>query len=387
MKISIKLNLLLFTLIILSSCSNSKDDSPIFFEDVNLKEARLTNFLLTETNYLNIEIEQPIIENNEEIKEGKIIITLPHTTTSLNLSLKSVNINGSDFNISPSVGAQVLFSQTEFVKYTITSIANSKKSIHYNVKVIISSTPQEQKLSITDFELLANDNSAFTNIDFIKESISLQSVDSLLFCLFPKTIDFSDLTPAIKYHGSKIEYRVNNDDFEEYPVETGKSINFKYPNTVDFKVSNSTTSITYRIIVDTQHPVIFTEDIVIPDLKMGDTYNGIGVTSWTNNGNYPISTMSPNEYSDVISPATGLNNIFTATLTKNSGGNINPDENGLVNIIVNNTPLIGQYEAVARFNLNFNENSWKIVNFPTDKFINDVGYKTVDMKIKGTIIN
>lgn len=387
MKLLRNFALMTFTFMLLANCSSS-DNSPVDPEIINLEEAQLTDFRFEEADYLNIEITQPLIEDNEEIKAGEISITLPHTVTSLSLSLKSVTIDEDKFEMFPPVGVKELFSESEFVTYTITSKSDVEKKLRYNVKVIIAPIPMEEagKLAITDFELLANDNTTFTAIDFKKEATS-QVVDSLLFGLFPKTVDFSDLTPVVKYQGSKIEYRINDEAFKEYPVETGKSINFKYPNTVDFKISDATTSTIYRIVLDTERPVVFEETVIIPDLKLGDTYNGLGIMTWTNNGNYPISGMSPNEYVNLITPAAGLRNIFVATLTKNGGGNINPGENGLVNVLVTNTPLVGQYEATAIFNLNFNENSWEIVNTPTDNFISDVGYRNIEMKIKGMLIN
>ncbi len=386
-----KVFIALIITISLFGCESNDNSSTNSQEEINLEEAKLTDFIFEEIKYEDIKITQPTIENNKEIEEGEIIITIPNTTTSLLLSLKSINIDSDTFNISPPVGTQELFSETEFVKYTITPKSNFENSIHYNVKLILTPVNENEKLAITSFELLSNDTSAFTDIDLIKEAKSLQTIDSLLVCLFPKSIDFSDLTPAIKYQGTKIEYRVNDTDFTEYPIATGKKINFEYPNTVDFKVTNATNSqsIVYRIIVDSEQPISFDKpEVVIPDLKVGDTFNGVNVATWTNEGNYPITTMSPNEYTLVKSPIEGINTIFAVTLSKSSGGNINPKETGIVNVVITNTPIEGEYEATALFKLNFNENSWKIVNTPTDDFINDIGYKISELlKVKGTLVN
>ncbi len=381
-------NTILTFFILLSACSSNDNSGSDSEESINLETAKLTDFPFEEIDYTNIKITQPVISNNEETTEGEIIITLPHTVTSLSLSLKSVNIDTEKFNVFPSVGNKELFSETDFIKYTITSKNNPDKTLHYNVKIIIEENPKEEILSLTNFELLANDNSAFTDIDLIKKS-KLQTIDSLIICLFPASINFSELAPAIKYKGSNIEYRINDNDFKKYPVDTGETINFKYPNTVDFKISNSTnsTSTTYRIIVDTKHPISFNEaEITIPDLLIGNTYNGTGVATWVNQGNYPITTMSPNEYTNVVTPATGLNNIFAVTLSKNSGGNINPNEEGTVNITITETPLIGEYKVSAIYHLNFNQNSWILVNSPTDSFIGNFGYSNVELNVKGNII-
>lgn len=379
----------IFSLFIFGCSSNDHSTIELKEDEINIKQAQLTDFLFKEISYLNIKIKQPLIENNNETEEGEIIITLPYTVSSLLLSLKSVNIDTDKYNVFPSIGTQVIFSETEFIKYKITSKNNNQKSLHYNIKVIITDAPDEEKLSLLIFGLLSDDNSAYTNIDLTLKSKN-QTVDSLLVCLFPKSVNFSNLVPWVEYKGSKIEYRINDDNFSEYPIKTGKSINFKYPNTVDFKISNTknTKSIIYRIIVDTQHPILFNQSkTVTPNLLVGVNYNEVGVGTWTNQGNYPISTMTPNEYKNTKTPTAGLNNIFKTTLSKNSGGNINPNEDGLVNVIVTDTQLAGTYETTAVFNLNFNENSWKIVNSPTDNYIRFIGYKNTELKIKGTITN
>lgn len=379
---------LIFSVLFIS-CSSNEDSTDGSTDEIDLNEAKLTEFPFMEFDNINIQISQPTIENNEELTEGEILITLPHTVTSLLLTLKSVNIDTNKFNIFPSVGIQELFSETDFVKYTITTKNDLEKKTHYNIKIIIAPTPEEEKLSITNFELLSNDNNAYTNIDLIKES-NLQTIDSLIVCLFPAPVNYSDLKPVITYEGSKIEYRVNDEIFREYPVNTTEKIDFKYPNTVDFKISNTTNSksILYRVIIDTEHPIVVDEsEITIPDLQIGNSYNSVGVATWTNRGNYPITTMSPNGYFNVITPVAGLNNIFTLTLSKNTTGNINPDESGIINVAVTNTPLVGEYEAIALFTLNFNENSWEITNSPRDNYISDFGPKEFYVRIKGTIIN
>ncbi len=387
----LKLQVLIFSFFLIACDSDNEKKSDSSTEnEINLSEAKLSDFQFNEIEYLDIKIKQPIIDNNQEMEEGEIIMTLPTTTSPLVFSLKSTNIDDNKFSVSPSVGAQELFSESKFVKYTVSSKNDPNIKISYNVKVIISPPTNKELLSISNFELLSNDKSAFTDIDLVKEAKSIQSVDSLLICLFPKKIDFADLTPAIKFNGANIEYRVNNDDFKAYAVETGENIDFKFPNTVDFKISNSTKSesIIYRIVVDSQHPISFKEqEIVIPNLKVGETAKQLGITTWSNDGNYPISTMSPNEYNDVKTPSEGLKNIFTVALSKNGGGNINPNQEGLVNIVTSNTFLSGQYESTSIFNLNFNENSWEVNNSPEDDFVTDIGYKKVFLKIKATVVD
>ncbi len=386
--------LIVFTLLFFAC--NDDDTSTIPNINIDLEQAKLNDFPLEEINYLDINIKNPIIENNKEITKGEIIIKLPHNTNSLALTLKSVNINTSNFIISPNVGTKILFSETEFVTYKITSKTDSEKSLTYKIKIILEEAPKEEALHLINFELLDvnHSNKPYTNIDLTTKA-TLQTVDSLAFCLFPVPVNYSKLTrPGITYKGSKIEYRVNNNDFKEYPITTGAEIDFSYPNTVDFKISNADNSKfkTYRIIVDTEYPIVFSDqinpisnNITVPNLKIGNTYNGVGIATWTNMGNYPMSNMSPNEYTNTTGPVSNLN-IFTTTLSS-TGGTINPGEEGTLNIVITNTPLIGVYKSTAEFHLNFNQNTWKIVNSPIDDYILNAGYKKFHLNIEGTITN
>jgi hypothetical protein len=362
--------------------TSNTSDTP---QKIDLKEAQLKDFLFTEIDYLNIGITQPIIEDNEEIKEGEIIVTLPHTATSLMLTLGSVDINTEAYSISPSVGTPNLFSETEFVKYTITSKTNPEKSLHYNIKIVIAKNPADENLDISNFELSTKDNSKHTNTFLIKES-SVQLADYFLYCLFSESVDFSSLIPTITYEGSIIEYKINDGDYTEYQLNSEKSIDFKYPNNVYFKVSNSTksTSKTFRIVVDTQYPILFDEpEITLPNVKTGSISNHPNVTTWTNKGNNPITSMSPDEYTDIV----GLDNIFLTTLSDNGTVNVKPGESGVVNIVTKSTPIAGEYEATAIFGLNFDQNTLRIVSTPTDGYINNIGYKNATLKTKVSVTN
>jgi len=253
----------------------------------------------------------------------------------------------------------------------------------------VQSGMQVQELSISGFELMDNDSSSIAPLTLIKES-TLQTVDSLIVCLFPIAVDFSTITPTIAYTGSKLEYRSNGEGFTDYVMDSGQSIDFAYPNTVDFKISNASNSesVVYRIVADTQLPISFDEtEVILSDLEMGNNYNFNGVTTWHNIGNYPISTMSPNEYIDVVTPLSYLTNIFTVSLSKTTGGNIYPGQEGITNVVIINAPIPGQYEATAIFNLNFNENSWELVNNPEDNYITNIGHQTIELKVIGNIVN
>ncbi|NIJ46348.1 hypothetical protein FHR24_002835 [Wenyingzhuangia heitensis] len=245
-----------------------------------------------------------------------------------------------------------------------------------------------ESLSITNFELLAKDNSSYTNIDLVVGS-NLQSVDSLVICLFPISVDFTDLTPAITYLGSKIEYRINNDVFKEYSIKTGESIDFSFPNIVEFKVSNSESSLfkTYRIIVDTERPILFNNpNITIPDTEVKTSYNGLEIDTWKNVGNYPIRvTLRTTNYVDIKSPDNSTSTIFSTTLTNLT--NVIPTSQGKVNVFTTNATVKGVYSTTALFHLYFNENLGYIVyDDITNKYVKDIGYIPVELSLKGTIV-
>ncbi len=394
---SLKIFLPLIITVLCIRCGSDDNSSPLSEgseEEINLEEARLTDFPFQEIEYLDIEITQPTIVNNEEVEEGEIIITLPHTVTSLLLTLESVNIDTEKYNIFPSVGSLELYSETESVNYQITSTSNPDINIHYNVRVIVAPNPdpKEEKLSISSFRLLANDGVSQADLRLKKEALSIQSVDSLLFTLFPRSVDFSDLTPTIEYQGPRLEYRINDEEFRVYPVDTEEKIDFKYPNTVDFRVSDATnsTAITYRIIVDTTNPIVFNQpELNIPDLFPRDTYNGIGIGTWTNQGNYPITDMSPNQLRFTLGECnrTELCNIFNVELSSNEPLFTKPDQDGVINIVVtNNAPASEEYETIAIFsNLKFDENTWRIINAPADEYRSDIGYIPVQLTMRGIV--
>ena len=122
-------------------------------------------------DYVDIDIVHPEIRNGQETRFGSITITLPFTADDLLYSLESANIDFSKFKISPAVGEQRLFSQTEPVVYEVTSLENAQQSIHYEVKVIIND-PVEVDLTealLTDFPLLEVN---YVDIDIVQPEIN-----------------------------------------------------------------------------------------------------------------------------------------------------------------------------------------------------------------------
>ncbi|MCL5130073.1 MULTISPECIES: hypothetical protein [unclassified Algibacter] len=243
-----------------------------------------------------------------------------------------------------------------------------------------------EELSIISFDILSKDHS----FSVIKSNT--QPVDSLVICLFPSSIDYSNLIPKIKFKGTSIEYRINNDSFNAYPLSIGDNIDFSYPNTVDFRITNSDDSESriYRIIIDTEQPILFNNpEIIIPDSQVNANYHGLEIDTWLNVGNYPIRlTLRTTEYIDIITPETGISNIFSTTLTNDSDF-VKPNEEGNINVFESNiTAVIGAYKATALFNLYFNENLGYIVyDDITNDYVKNIGYKQAELKLKGNLID
>src|SRR5436189_1992564 len=79
-----------------SSCSSDDPNDP-HEPDADLENARLTDFPLSEVDYLSINIIHPELTNGEETKQGKIEITIPHSRQSMVLSLKEFKLDNSKY--------------------------------------------------------------------------------------------------------------------------------------------------------------------------------------------------------------------------------------------------------------------------------------------------
>ncbi|MFB9052393.1 hypothetical protein ACFFVB_04810 [Formosa undariae] len=241
-----------------------------------------------------------------------------------------------------------------------------------------------EKIAITSFDMLSKDHT----FSVLKSDVF--SVDSLVVCLFPAPVDYANINPIVEFEGTSISYRINNEEFITYSESAVDNIDFSYPNIVDFKISNSdeSESKVYRVIVDTDHPVMFNNpEITISDAPVNTNYNGLNIDTWTNVGNYPIRlTFRTTEYVDVITPKTGINNVFSTTLTTESDI-IKPNEEGQVNVFISNATIPGAYSSTALFNLNFNENLGYIVyDDTTNIYVKDIGYAKSELKLKVNMI-
>ena len=240
-----------------------------------------------------------------------------------------------------------------------------------------------EKLAITSFKMLSSSHT------FSVIKAHTQPLDSLVVCLFPSAVDYSNISPIIEFEGASIEYRINNEAFHAYNVSLEESIDFSYPNTIDFKVANSDNSDSkvYRIIVDTERPIVFNNiEIEIPDSQVNVSYSGLGISTWTNVGNYPIRlALRTTEYVDVVTPEAGLNNAFSTTLTDQSDF-AQPNQSGDVNVFAGAT-MVGAYSATALFNLYFNENlGYLVYDDIANEYVKNIGYQKAALKLKGQMI-
>ena len=243
----------------------------------------------------------------------------------------------------------------------------------------------EEPLALTSFNMLTN-NHTFSVLE-----ANIQPVDSLVVCLFTSVVDYANITPTMAFEGSNIEYRINNETFNPYNATVGEQIDFSYPNIVDFKISNSddSESTIYRIIVDTEQPILLhNSEITIPDSQVNTTYNGLEIDTWTNVGNYPIRlTLRTTEYKDISAPEAAAGNIFSTTLTK-STDMIYPNEEGQINVFTTNGSVAGSYASTALFSLYFNENLGYIVyDDITNDYVKQIGYKQTELTLKGNLVD
>ena len=241
-----------------------------------------------------------------------------------------------------------------------------------------------EKLAITSLKMLSG-NHTFSVI-----KAQTQPLDSLVICLFPSAVDYSNLSPIITFEGASVEYRINNDGYTGYNANLGELIDFSYPNTVDFKVINSDASDSkvYRVIVDTEEPILFSEpEIIIPNSQINTNYHGLDISTWQNVGNYPIRlTFRTTEYVDIETPEAGLNNIFSTTLTSDTDF-AQPNEEANVNVFAA-ASVVGDYKAKAMFNLYFNESlGYIIYDDIANDYVKDIGYKQAELTMKGLIVD
>lgn len=251
----------------------------------------------------------------------------------------------------------------------------------------------EGNLLFSEFKFPASSNTSLSSdVEAFKlTEAPSQLIDSLLYVIFPDGTDFSQLKPEIEVEENVLlEYRLNDNAFTEYPSQE-MTLNLRYPNTLDFRLNKGQATKTYRVIADVANPIQFEmEEVAAPDMEPGNTYSFLNIIKWTNVGNYPITALSPNTYSDIVTPIAGQEyRLFTVSLDKDSPGELLPGEEGAVQVVVSNTPSVeGEYSVMANFNITFDANRYVVsyLSSETIPFVEDI-YAPVHLKVSGNVQN
>jgi hypothetical protein len=376
--------------ILFTSCSSDDADEKV--DNVFWNDAKLKDFPLSEVTYLDITIVHPEIENGVETKFGKIEVTIPYSQTSLMLSLKQFDLDNGKYQISPLAGELQDFSDGP-VTYTISSVSSETKSVHYDVYIVHGGDPFFTNAKITGFKFEKSKNPALdATIEAVKIAEYENYTENAIYVIVPDGTDFSQLTPTITYDAAQISYNIGN-EFILYP-ENGLVVDFKYPKHFYLQAENSlgSKSRIYNVIVDVANPIRFDSPIITDDVATGDgmaVENFFAIATWTNQGNHPITGMSPVEYKDKTYPIPnypGDANVITASLSNPTGGTVGvlPGEKGEINVRVKRSQLAGVYTTTAVFEPTFSFDTRRISYWPIDDRIEDLFNQHI-LTIKTTI--
>jgi hypothetical protein len=378
--------------IFLSTVSCNSDDNA--GPDAFWGEAKLDDFPLFEVDYLDISISHPEITDGVETKPGKINITIPFSQPGFMLSLKQFNLDNSKYDISPAVGEQKDFSDGP-VRYTIFSTATpTTAAVHYDVTIVHGGDPFFFNAKITGFKFEKSKN---PELDATIEAVKIAEYENFsehaIYIIVPDGTDFSKLTPTITYDAVKLYYNTDN-QFVLYN-NNNMTVDFTYPKQFYLQAENSsgTKSLRYNVIVDITNPIRFETPIITGDVKAG---NGLtvedffGIATWTNQGNHPITGMSPTEYKDKTYPVPdypGDANVITASLVNPIGGTVGvlPGEQGQINVRVKRTPVTGLFVTTAVFAPTFSFDSRTISFWPIDDRVENI-FNRPALVIRSTIV-
>lgn len=390
------INLLLICLQIVSC--NSDESEPNQATQVDLTEAFLNDFKLSETDYVNINIINPITSTDSGNTSGEIEITIPATYDNLNLSLFSVNFDESKFEISPAIGEQVSF-ESNSVTYKITSLVDSEKSIQYNVSVMKEEIPEPV---ITGFAFEKNKN---PNLSEDIEALKIvdypgSTTGGSIITLVPNGTDITSLIPTVIYTGGQLGYRQGDDPtFNLFPTDRNLEVDFtsnynplafsdrnQFHLSVRSELDNSLI-IRYLVIVEYENPIEFQQNtITSPTISLGEERRFR--LDWTNSGNHPIQgNLEASSYID--NTANNLGNIYAAYLDISDplqGAYIQPGEKGFVYIDADaNGKIIGDYDIDIVFTPKYDVNRAVINDIEDDlNPIEDI-FKDVILNVKTTI--
>ncbi|WP_103069820.1 hypothetical protein [Aquimarina sediminis] len=285
---------------LITACS-SDDDTPIVnpgnttVEEIKIDEGKLSAFPLFGINPTAIDIVDPEITDNKEVKYGEIKITVPATITldAIRAAITSSELNLSKFEISPSNDVQLSYVDGKVNVYTIMNALGKKEELlHYNVSIIREVVPEPETLKITGFKFEKSKNPSLPSDIEMSRIIEDTGLDKL-YIFVPVGTDFTDLIPTITYDGTKLYYYQDSSQTPgagtEYPVE-GQSIDFKYPKSfiLEVKDRDNDQFRTTTVIVDVKNPLkVETVSVTTPDVTEGASQT-FEVTKWTNQGNHML---------------------------------------------------------------------------------------------------
>ena len=358
---------------------------------VDLQEARLTDFELSEIAYKSIDIEQPTIENNTETTRGRILITIPFYSVSTFFSLKGVNFDEDVFGIKPAVGTKVIsLSKTPFA-FEIYLKNDPDVKIHYDVTLM----KEERETTVKDIEITNMTFSALNNSSLSKDVQQLKIVDyqntqeeTTIYMMVPSGTNFADLRATFDHNGDQLLYRVNNELYGDYPNE-GLTLNYQYPNRVYFKVDNTegTDPAVYQVVVDVKNPIKLKSDsISLPDIMLDSSYS-IKTNIGTHVGNHPIKLISAGSYKDVESPFTNREvNIFRALLKNTESDGIAPGQQVFIEVGVYRPYAPGEYVSTAEFRITYNIANREVYVWPLGSlFIEDI-YDPLTIRLSNKVV-
>ncbi len=357
----------IFSLLFIMSCNSGDDDdattTAASTPSIAIEEGMLKDFPLFALQYKEINIVDPEIVDNKEVKYGEIKITIPSTVSLDNIyaSITSAELNLSKFSISPGNDVGLSYEDQKINVYTITTATGDKKELlHYNVSIVKEIVPEPETLKITSFTFEKSKNPDLPNDIEISTRIEDNYRDKI-YLFVPLGTDFTNLTPTITYDGAKLYYTQDSSE-AEYPEE-GTSIDFKYPKYFMLSVKDAGGE-KYKItdvIVDVINPVrIETVSVTTPDTKQQTRGYFTGVTKLTNQGNHKIIYRSTS-YENMSPVITPVSNVITANRSTPSGGLI-PGESCDINIIVNGYFPEGTYKTTAVFYSKIQYNDYEEVS-------------------------
>ncbi|NMH88643.1 hypothetical protein [Flavivirga algicola] len=344
-------------MLLIISCDSS-DENTSSNQEVNIEEAKLSDFPLFAIQHTAIEIIDPEIEGNKEVAYGEIKITVPSSVSLDNIaaSITSEELNLSKFSISPGNDAALSFEDGKAHVYTISLTTGSKEAIlHYNVSIVKELPPVPETLKLTGFTFEKSKNPDLPNDIIISKRADVNVGYERIYLLVPVGTDFTNLVPTVSYEGSNLYY---SQDASMSPIdmdvkfpEGDVSFDFKYPKRFFLVIKDEDNDKTQLIdvVVDVTNPVrIETASVTTPDVTEGTTGNFTALTKWVNQGNHKINFQKATTYEDISPVITPPANVITVNRTL-PGGGLLPGESADVNVQVSQYFPEGTYKTTAVF--------------------------------------